>query len=120
MKKIWLLCLCLASLSLVWCFHIPDEDWLPSKNKARTEEVKNDEEVEQAIDSLMDWINMISSGWSETKDDDRVNDEETEEIIGIENKNIDIEETIENEEAAYGGEIANTENENQEIENIIE
>ena len=114
MKKIWLLCLCLASLSLVWCFHIPDEDWLPSKNKARTEEVKNDEEVEQAIDSLMDWFNMISSKLDEE------NGEESEEITGTGDENINIEETIENEEAAYGGEIANTENENQEIENIIE
>jgi len=36
MKKIWLFCLCLASLGLVGCFHIPDEDWLPSRNKVNT------------------------------------------------------------------------------------
>ena len=62
MKKIWLFCLCLASLGLVWCFHVPDEDWLPSKNKAKTEDVKNENvEVEQAIDSLVEWFNMAST-----------------------------------------------------------
>ena len=51
---------------------------------------------------------------------DEENGEESEEITGTGDENINIEETIENEEAAYGGEIANTENENQKIENIIE
>ena len=57
MKKIWLFCLCLASLSLVGCFHVPDEDWLPSKNNAKTEDLKKnvekDEDVEHAINSLV-------------------------------------------------------------------
>ena len=120
MKKIWLFCLCLASLSLVWCFHVPDEDWLPSRNKINSEEVKNDKEVEDAIDSFMDWINTISSDWNDTKDDNEVNNEEAEEVIEIENENIDIEERIENEEIANNEEMINTENEDQEIENAIE
>ena len=60
MKKIWLLCLCLASLGLAGCFHIPDEDWLPSKNKVDTWNTQN-EEVENALNSFMDWINVVSS-----------------------------------------------------------
>ena len=120
MKKIWLFCLCLASLSLVWCFHVPDEDWLPSRNKVKTEEVKNDDEVEQAINSLVNWLNMISSDLDETKNDENseINNEETEEITGTGNESIDIDETIDNEEVANSEEIVN--NENQEIGNTIE
>ena len=70
MKKIWLICLCLASLSLVGCFHIPDEDWLLSKDKANSWNIQKDEEMQQAINSFMDWINMISSEWNETKNDE--------------------------------------------------
>ena len=121
MKKIWLFCLCLASLTLVWCFHVPDEDWLPSRNKVKTDEVKNDEEVEQAINSLMNWLNMISSGLDETKNDENgeVNDEESEDITGTGDESIDIEETIDN-EVTNSEEIINTGSENQEIENTIE
>jgi hypothetical protein len=85
MKKIWLLCLCLASLGLVWCFHVPDEDWLPSKNKVDSEKVKNNIEVEQAIDSFMDWINSISSELDEMKN---------EEITTEEWENVEVEDEI--------------------------
>jgi hypothetical protein len=45
----------LTSLSLAGCFHVPDEDWLPSRNKVKTENVKQENvEVEQAINSLVD------------------------------------------------------------------
>ena len=89
MKKIWLLCLCLASLSLVGCFHIPDEDWLPSRNKVKTEDMKKENaEVEQAINSLVDWFNMVSTQRNET-DENKITEEdkwdenidESEEII---------------------------------------
>ena len=89
MKKIWLICLCLASLSLVGCFHIPDEDWLPSRNKVKTEDMKKENaEVEQAINSLVDWFNMVSTQRNET-DENKITEEdkwdenidESEEII---------------------------------------
>lgn len=72
MKKIWLFCLCLASLSLAGCFHVPDEDWLPSRNKIKTENVEKDEEVEQAINSFMQWIDMISSDWNEFGNEENI------------------------------------------------
>ena len=103
MKKIWLFCLCLASLSLAWCFHVPDEDWLPSRNKIKTENVEKDEEVEQAINSFMQWIDMISTDWNELENGENV--EFTE--------NIDVEalgESTDNEE------ITADEAENEEIE----
>ena len=108
MKKIWLFCLCLASLSLVGCFHIPDEDWLPSKNKVKTEETKSDPEFEEAIDSFMDWINMISSEWNE------VNDEESNEIAEEEVEKVDVED-----KAISNEEIANDEIESDEVENEV-
>ena len=89
MKKIWFLCLCLASLSLVGCFHIPDEDWLPSRNKVKTEDVeKENEEVEEAINSFVDWFNIISTQRSEMNENEITeedkwaeNIDESEEII---------------------------------------
>ena len=71
MKKFWLLCLCLASFCLVGCFHVPDEDWLLSSDKAETWDVKNDE-MDEALNSLMDWINMISSDWNDLKNNDKI------------------------------------------------
>lgn len=99
MKKIWLFCLCLASLGLVGCFHIPDEDWLPSKNKVNTWDTQKDEEMEDALNGIMDWINMISSEWDEMKNEE--NDEitaEDEEVEEVENESINNEEIIDNEE----------------------
>lgn len=77
MKKIWLLCLCLASLSLIGCFHVPDEDWLPSKNKVNTWNTQN-EEVENALNSFMDWIDVVSTQRNDIKSEEK---EESEQII---------------------------------------
>jgi len=108
MKKIWLFCLCLASLSLAWCFHVPDEDWLPSRNKIKTENVEKDEEVEQAINSFMQWIDMISSDWNELENGE--ND-------GKITENVDVEAFGENTD---NEEITDDKVENGEIEeNII-
>lgn len=96
MKKIWLLCLCLASLGLVGCFHVPDEDWLPSKNNAETWNVQKDEEMEQALNSLMQWFDIISSDWNELKDD---------EIIDEEVENVEVEDEIVSEEDIIDNEI---------------
>ena len=117
-KKIWLICLCLSIFSLSGCFHVPDEDWLPSKNKAKTEEVKKNVEVEQAVNSFMDWINMISSQWDEIKDGE--NNEKSEDIAGTGGENVNIEEIIGNEEVVNNEEIINIRNDNQEIENATE
>ncbi len=89
MKKIWLLCLCLASLSLAGCFHIPDEDWLPSKNKVNTWNTQN-EEVENALNSFMDWINVVSTQRNDMKTEEN---EEIEQIIteGSDENVIEIE-----------------------------
>jgi hypothetical protein len=111
MKKIWLLCLCLASLSLVGCFHVPDEDWLPSKDKTKSESIKKDEDVEQAINSIMQWIDTISSSW------DQINyDEKEESYTGdLERINSEIlDENINNDEIV-DNEISNPENENLKI-----
>lgn len=108
MKKIWLFCLCLASLSLVGCFHVPDEDWLPSKNNAKTEDLKKnvekDEDVEQAINSLVQWIDKISSDW---------NGLENGENDGKITENVDVEALEENTD---NEEITANEAENEEIE----
>lgn len=81
-KKIWFICLWFASLSLVGCFHVPDEDWLPSKNKINTWNIEKENEMNQAIDSFMDWINTISSQRNEIKDN------ENKEVENIEQNNI--------------------------------
>lgn len=75
-KKIWLIWIWIISLSLTGCFHVPDKDRLPSKNKVETWDVKNNDEIEKAIDSLIDWINIISSEWNDIKDieDDKIDD----------------------------------------------
>ena len=102
MKKIWLLCLCLASLGLAWCFHVPDEDWLPSINKVKTWDIQKNDEVEQAFDSLVDWIDIISSEWNEMGNmgNDGITTEEIENIeIKDETINTEIdEEIVDNEE----------------------
>jgi len=82
MKKIWFLCLCLASLSLVGCFHIPDEDWLPSRNKVKTEDVeKENVEVEEAINSFVDWFNIISTQRSEMNENEITEEDKWDENI---------------------------------------
>ena len=57
-----------ASLILAGCFHIPDEDWLPSKNKIQTWEIEKDHEIDEAINSFADGINMISIERDNLKD----------------------------------------------------
>ena len=106
MKKIWLICLCLAGLSLAWCFHIPDEDWLPSRNNVKNEDVEKniekDKDIEQAINSLVQWVNMISSDWNELKDEegsDEVTENDDVEISGKNTNNEEItDDKAENEE----------------------
>ena len=104
-KKIWLICLWLTSLSLVGCFHVPDEDWLPSRNKVNTWDTQRDKEIDQALNSFMDWINIISSDWDELKN--KENDEITEEWE---------ENTIEMEDEAINDEIADEDVENEEVQ----
>ena len=98
MKKIWLFCLCLASLSLVGCFHIPDKDWLPSKNTVKTWNIQQDEEMQQALNSFMDWINMISSDWNELKNEGNNEITTEEENTEVDTWNIQQDEEITNNE----------------------
>ena len=75
-KKILLICLCLICFSLVGCFHVPDKDWLPNRNKVNTWDIQNNEEMEDAINSFMNGVNIISSEWDDlNKDDLDENDE---------------------------------------------
>lgn len=77
-KRIWLTCLCLTSLSLVGCFHVPDEDWLPSRNKVET--TQKDDQIEQALNSFIEWIDIVSSRQNERKselqNEDEINQDE--------------------------------------------
>lgn len=96
MKKIWLLCLCLAGLSLAWCFHVPDEDWLPSKNSVETWDIQKDDKIDQALNDIMEWIDMVSSDWNELKNEE--NDKITEDVdVNAAEKNIDNEEMTDEE-----------------------
>ena len=100
-KKIWFICLWFASLALAGCFHIPDEDWLPSKNKVETWDIEKNKEVEEAFDLFMDWIDMISSGRNEIKNseseelDTEVPDEEL--VVSPEYENVSDEGAIDEE-----------------------
>ena len=96
-KRIWFICLCLACLSLAGCFHIPDEDWLPSKNKVDIWDIQEDDQVEQALNSLIDWIDIISLQRTQVKDDDATNDENEASIEEL--KEITDEESIDWEES---------------------
>ena len=114
-KKIWFICLWLASLALAGCFHIPDEDWLLSSDKAETWNVKNDE-MDEALNSLMDWFDIISSGWNNVKnnENDEINtDDWNENTIEVEDNTISNEEMIDNEETT------DNEVENEEVEENI-
>ena len=114
-KKIWFICVWLASLTLVWCFHVPDEDRLLSSNKTETWNIKNDE-LDEAINSLIDWVNIVSSQRNETKNN------ENEEVYTWESEELDIEikdENIDGENRITNEELSNNENDDQEIENII-
>ena len=122
-KKIWLICLWVASLCLVWCFHIPDEDWLPSRNKVKTEEVEKDVELEQAVDSFINWIDQISSEWNEMKngENNEVDVENLEDDIVEMEENIDGEENIENEEVVEDeGEVVENEEVVENVDELVE
>jgi len=113
-KKIWFICLWLASLALAGCFHIPDEDWLLSSNKTETWDVKNDE-MDEALDSLMNWINIISSDWDNLKNNesDGISTDDWSENA------IEVEETISGEETVDDTGAIDNEVENEEIEKDI-
>lgn len=78
-KRIWLLCLWLASLSLVGCFHVPDEDWLPNKWKVQEETIQQDE-LSDAFNSLIEWVNVVSSQRNEMKNNEDNNEVDIEEV----------------------------------------
>ena len=84
-KKIWFICLWFTSLTLAGCFHVPDEDWLLSDNNTETWNLKN-EEMDEVLNSFMEWINMISSGWNNlnNKNDEINTDDWSENTIEIE------------------------------------
>ena len=114
-KKIWFIWLWLVSLALAGCFHIPDEDWLLSSDKAWTWDIKNDE-MDEALNSLMDWINMISSDWKNLKsneNDEFSTEDWSENIIEVEDNAINDEETVDNTETT------DNEVENEEVEEDI-
>lgn len=92
-KRIWLVCLCLVSLSLTWCFHVPDEDWLPSKSKTETSKSKEDAQVEEALNSFMDWLDMVSSQRDEIKNDETTTELENE-LTENESTDPEIEDNI--------------------------
>ena len=66
-KKFWLICLCLASLNLVGCFHVPDKDWLPNQNKVETWDIGKNNEMENALNSFMNGIDIVSQERNEIK-----------------------------------------------------
>ena len=100
----WLVCLFFAGLTLAGCFHIPDEDWLPSKNKIDTWNVEGSDEIQQAMSSFMEKIDLISSQKKEGKNNEK-------EEVSAEKLN----ETI----VGTGSEAVNNENTGWETKNII-
>ena len=115
-KKIWFICLWLASLALAGCFHIPDEDWLPSRNKVKTWNIQKENEIDEAINSFMDWINMISSDWDNLKhnESDKIStDGWNENTVEVDDNTISNEEMIDNEQTT------DNEVENEEVEENI-
>lgn len=111
MKKIWLLCLFLVSLSLTGCFHVPDEDWLPSKSNIETWDIKKDEEMEQALNSFIEGIDVVSTQRDELNKDENYNNVENLDEIGVE-----AEETFDNEITSENNAVADDENKIQEVE----
>ena len=115
-KKIWFICLWLASLALAGCFHIPDEDWLPSKNKVETWNIEKDKDMEDAINSIMDWFDIISSDWNNVKSnesDEISTDDWNENTVEVDDNTISSEKIIDNEQTT------DNEVENEEIEENI-
>ena len=98
-NKIGFICLCLTTLVLVGCFHIPSEDRLPNKNKVITWNAEKDEELEQTLNSFMNSINLISSQLNEDKDSETNGNDQLEDnnLTESEDNNISYEGTIEEE-----------------------
>ena len=103
-KKIWLVCLCLAGLCLAGCFHVPNKDWLPSKNKVDSWENKKNDEMQQAVDSFVEWVDMFSSQRGEMKDNENVENE----VVELDEPIIETED-----------EAAKAESENWEMGDVI-
>lgn len=102
--KLWLISLCLFSLFMAGCFHVPDEDWLPNKNKIDTWDTLENKEIEQAIHSFMNWIDVVSSQRNDVKN----------------NEDLDIEgEDDENIVSELENDTTNIEATDQEVENIV-
>ena len=108
MKKIWLICLCLASLGLVGCFHVPDEDWLPNRNKVNTWNIEKENRMNQTLDLFVDWINSISSERDGINNDEITTKEWEESSVDTDDEIINNEEITENEEMI-----------NEEVENEV-
>lgn len=98
-RKLWFTCLCLTSLVLTGCFHVPNEDWLPSKNNNTQ---NKDYETEEALNYFIEGINKISSEWNSINID-----EESEEIDTWEPNNDTLNETSENDDENTDDKIEN-------------
>ena len=84
--------------------------------------MKKDVEFEQAVDSLMNGIDQISSEWSEMKngENNEVDAENLENDVVEMEENVDGEEDIENEEVIENiDEVVEDKRENQEIQEKI-
>jgi len=89
-SKIWFLFLCGISLTLAWCFHIPDEDWIFTKNSP-VEEKKLTHEESEFIDSmnvLLDEFQKDNSNENNNEPSERENEIE----IQIQNSGSDLNE----------------------------
>ena len=84
--------------------------------------MKKDVEFEQAVDSLMNGIDQISSEWNEMKngENNEVDTENLENDVVETEENIEGEENIGNEEVVENvGEVVEDEGENQEVQEEI-
>ena len=66
---------------LTWCFHVPDEDWILSKDNSWNIENQNDEELNEALNSFFDSTNIISSEWKSRKNNNSGSGTESWEIL---------------------------------------
>ena len=82
----------------------------------KTEEVKKDVEFEQAVDSLMNGIDQISSEWNEMKNGENIEID----AENLENDVVEMEENIDGEKNLENmDEVAENEGENQGIQDEI-
>lgn len=83
-QKIWFFSLCLSLVILTGCFHIPDEDWLPSKNKVKVETTNNEEQIFlDSINTAKNMLNNINNSEETSNNESTIINEEitNEEII---------------------------------------